>query len=484
MFRRHRQRTEHSPHAKHVDPRHVPLLKAILFVSFFLAVKVSSTKVALSIDSGQVHVETTFTTAMYHPLLLLINNHTYRGAIFKHYQSNNVHVVCAESSPGQKHDDATPPFDWCTMPGAVTADATQICICTATTTTMDHPDPTNHHPTVVGHVSPHHAISWDSIQGIVSHQTRVIDTWSITAHGKHPPVDRIKCCMPIEEFNRKYFNLGLPVIIVDLLRTWNAPKKWTTEYFRTNFGHLKVHVRDPTDPTGSATDNFRVETTVQDYMNFLDNETLMSTSHQRHMVGMLNQFHAHQEFRQLLIDDIVSVPEYFYPLPTTADNRVLEEQNEHPWRFTHTPMIWLGPRGTHTPLHHDVRASFNCQIRGNKRWHLIHARQRNLLNFLPIMDNYCLENQDERPLWQVDDKKYPLFKRVTIWNTTIHSGEAIFLPSGLFHDVTCTTTNCMVSRDDEGSCVASASSGSCDSTLTPPLSSLLLFLHSWRRPCL
>ena len=58
-----------------------------------------------------------------------------------------------------------------------------------------------------------------------------------------------------------------------------------------------------------------------------------------------------------------------------------------------------------------------------------------------ISKDYCMENQDERPLWQVDDKKYPLFKRVTIWNTTIHSGEAIFLPSGLFHDVTCTTSH-------------------------------------------
>jgi hypothetical protein len=406
----------------------------ILLLLLLVVINVGSEHVAISIDSGQVHIDIPNLTNASN-LSKYINQHIYRDHILYRYFSKtslNYSVVCGESE--EAHGTLVHAFDWCYLSGAIIADTSKICICLQPTTS---PHPST--PIIVGniHIS-QNTISWDSIHAIISHQSRIIDSWSVTLHGKHPPVDRIDYIPSMKEFNEKWFNLGLPVIIENMLDDWNAINQWTTNFFKNKFGSLNIHIRDPMDPKSNVVENHKVTVKMSEYMDFLEDSIKTEKYHQRHMVGMLNNFYHHKKFRQLLLDDTTSEPLFFDQLPSNTETG---------WKdlyfLQNAPMPWIGPKGTHTPLHHDIRSSFNCQIRGEKRWQLIHTRQRNLLTIDKINDNYCLENMDERQLWEVDHQLYPKFKRLTIWNTTLSGGEAMFIPAGLFHDVQCLTKYCI-----------------------------------------
>ena len=401
-----------------------PLCCVIL--PFVLFHTVESIKVGISIDTGEIQIEATDFSATSSFFLKLVNNFTFRGHIFRHH--HNDRLLCASSD---RQPSALPPIDNCTK-AAIYLFQQDLCICLLASSKKLDLDDHHHHHRIIGHVLPDD-VSWDSIHEIKNGQTQIIEAWSITEHGKSPPVERVPCCPSASDLYDKWYRHGLPLILTGMSRSWPAITRWTPSMFRNEFGDVKIHVRNPHDPTASAADNLKVETTMGEYMNFLEDEEAASHAHQHHMVGMLNNFYK-SPFRELLKNDVTYFPEYFHEMPET----ISEE-----WDHATCPLPWMGPKGTHTPLHHDIRSSFNCQILGIKRWQLVHARQRQLLYLMDDMKNYCRVNSDERPLSMVDLEKFPLFRRATVWNMTNHPGDVLLLPGGLFHDVLCESTTCL-----------------------------------------
>ena len=399
----------------------------LLLILLIHGIITQATKIALSIDSGEIHIDSN------HPIFLdhINNQHTFRG--YKLQYDTTFSILCGTPSLDPHDQDNVPNNNWCTTYGIVIWQEPAIfCIClhpidTSTTTTTTSV-PSN----LIGQIDLKHQITTDSIQSIISHQTQIIEAWSLDQHGKHPPIDRIPCCVSSDELWNRWFKKGLPVIITGMVSKWKA-MHWTTSMFREKYGNVSIYTRNPHDPKASIPENMKIQTTVGQYMNFLDNTTLSSQQHQHHMVGMLNTFHD-KVFRPLVQKEILYEEAYFDALPIDIHSH---------WNAGMTPLPWMGPRGTHTPLHHDVRSSFNCQLIGTKRWQLIHGRQQKLLYLMKSMRNYALVNQDERRLDQVNVIKYPLFERATVWNITNQPGEALLLPAGLFHDVVCEDQICM-----------------------------------------
>lgn len=84
--------------------------------------------------------------------------------------------------------------------------------------------------------------------------------------------------------------------------------------------------------------------------------------------------------------------------------------------------LWLGPRGTRTPLHHDRVDILFVQILGRKRFHLVDGMNRRLLS-------------DCQTFWVDHDLAHPP-DDVPVTTLELGPGDAIFLPCGTWHQVT------------------------------------------------
>lgn len=91
--------------------------------------------------------------------------------------------------------------------------------------------------------------------------------------------------------------------------------------------------------------------------------------------------------------------------------------------------VYMGPKGTWTPLHADVFRSYSwsTNICGRKKWLLFSPDQEELLR--DHYNNYIYDVN------AVNLKQFPQFSRTRPLEIIQEAGETIFIPSGWFHEV-------------------------------------------------
>jgi hypothetical protein len=90
--------------------------------------------------------------------------------------------------------------------------------------------------------------------------------------------------------------------------------------------------------------------------------------------------------------------------------------------------LWFGPRGTFTPLHHDLTNNMLVQILGRKKVTLIPALQAPWL-----YNDTGVFSAADYPAF--DEKRHPLVKHATPIELVLHPGESLFIPVGWWHCV-------------------------------------------------
>ncbi|KAL8457905.1 hypothetical protein ACS0TY_034863 [Phlomoides rotata] len=111
------------------------------------------------------------------------------------------------------------------------------------------------------------------------------------------------------------------------------------------------------------------------------------------------------------------------------DPESYQERNEiscSDYRF-----VYMGAKGTWTPLHADVFRSYSwsANICGRKQWYFLSPNQHHL-----VFDRYmksCVYDIFE----DVSKSKYPGFEKAIWWECTQEQNEIIFVPSGWYHQV-------------------------------------------------
>lgn len=211
-----------------------------------------------------------------------------------------------------------------------------------------------------------------------------------------------------DEFYRDYYLQNKPVIITGMLDDWPALEKWSLDYFRERTGAAEVEVQ-----MGRSSDSdYEINSTrLRSRMPFSDYiDLLAATEGSNDFYMTANNSSQNRVALGKLWEDIGRLPEYLNP--NSVDDGFL----------------WIGPKGTRTPLHHDLTNNFMAQIMGSKRIKLIPAFETARV----YNHRHCFSQVDA---FNIDYQRFPMMREVQLLDFTLERGELLFLPVGTWHCV-------------------------------------------------
>ncbi|XP_010248583.1 PREDICTED: jmjC domain-containing protein 4 [Nelumbo nucifera] len=247
------------------------------------------------------------------------------------------------------------------------------------------------------------------------------------------------------EFVKRYLEKNQPVVLTGLMDDWKACRDWVYEngnpnlhYFSAHFGKSRVQVAD----CGSKefTDQKRVEMSVSEFIDHwlkLPKEDGSYSNRQGNdqTVLYLKDWHFVKEYPDYVVyttplffrDDWLNI--YLDGHPMHRDPHNYQKTNEincSDYRF-----VYMGAKGTWTPLHADVFRSYSwsANVCGKKQWHLLSPSQCHL-----VFDRN-MKNSVYDIFADVPEKKFPGFREAIWLECTQERNEIIFVPSGWYHQV-------------------------------------------------
>lgn len=94
-------------------------------------------------------------------------------------------------------------------------------------------------------------------------------------------------------------------------------------------------------------------------------------------------------------------------------------------------MMWIGPAGTVTPLHHDLTNNLIAQIVGRKRIELAPAADVGKL----YNDRHVFSEIADLDDPRIDLARYPRLAALRLYDVLLEPGEILFVPLGWWHQV-------------------------------------------------
>ena len=208
-----------------------------------------------------------------------------------------------------------------------------------------------------------------------------------------------------DTFARQYLRGSRPVVLTGLTEGWLPAREWTLERMATRYGTARVV---------AAT---------------LANGTLLDDPSQ----GVV--------FRHLVLRDFIASlagaggASHYVMAPTWNFPEAFQKDYRIPPYCVGAPhlraKVWVGKAGTVTPLHRDIPHNLHVHLTGRKRWLLFAPKQSSRLyprGLFSGMPNFS-QVDPEHP----DCDRYPRFRGLTAYATTVDSGEALLVPHGWWH---------------------------------------------------
>ncbi|MFG0928482.1 cupin-like domain-containing protein [Pseudomonas sp. CJQ_8] len=221
--------------------------------------------------------------------------------------------------------------------------------------------------------------------------------------------------LPAEQFRRDYLPHGLPVVLSDALQDWplfTMGRQASLEHFAELQGITRHG--DYVKKTFSTDRDFR-STSMADFIASLDNPV---------KPGETPPYMGNNIVPEKLLA-LIRFPEYF-------------ERS----RFI-APRIWIGPKGTLTPLHRDDTDNIFAQVWGQKSFILAAPHHRPALGTWSTSPEGGLDGCDFNPD-APDYQSFPDARQVSFLRVLLEAGDLLFLPEGWFHQVESVSTSLSV----------------------------------------
>jgi hypothetical protein len=210
-------------------------------------------------------------------------------------------------------------------------------------------------------------------------------------------------------FRLKFFERGKPVMIRGFLRSWPALGRWSPAYFADRFGGCELEVMTAIGqnrPEDASPYRRRARMTMRELVDAFARD---AGAGDIYLVAQ-NQLLRRPGFEELWLD--LEPPSDWFDFTTIR---------------THIS-LWMGPKGSITPLHHDLQNALLAQVFGSKS--VIVAAPEESAKLYPGNRGYS-RIDPERPCFEA----FPLFRTANLWHATINPGDALFLPYGWWHHV-------------------------------------------------
>jgi aminoglycoside phosphotransferase len=213
-----------------------------------------------------------------------------------------------------------------------------------------------------------------------------------------------------EIFVREYYSKHLPVVLTKGIQNWKALEKWNPEYLLQQYGDKEVEVqfdrdKDPLFERNSGKHKKRL--LMREFVDMVNgggdsNNYYMTANNTKNSLNSIES----------LFDDLGDFGEGY------------RKQDD----LKAGTFFWFGPKGTFTPIHHDLTNNMLVQIMGRKKVTLIPAWQ------VPwLYNDKGVFSAADFP--RFDEKRHPLMKNITPMEVTIGPGDALFIPIGWWHCV-------------------------------------------------
>lgn len=221
--------------------------------------------------------------------------------------------------------------------------------------------------------------------------------------------------IPAETFLDLFYAPGVPVLIEGLAANWPAVGQWTPEYLAEKVGHAEITYQGGRN--GAADFELAKDRHIRTmpFDAYIDAVTGGETGNDAYITAYNST--ANKAALAPLMADLGQVP-------------YLDEAEG---------MLWIGPQGTFTPLHHDLTNNLLVQVTGAKRLHLIPPSETHLIANTRHVFSDVHDILDEEKLAQ-----YPAARQAVCYEIDILPGDGLFIPVGWWHQVRSLSFNTML----------------------------------------
>lgn len=232
---------------------------------------------------------------------------------------------------------------------------------------------------------------------------------SLARLARRPALVERRGALPGPQFLEEYYARNRPVLLTGLMSDWPALDKWTPQYLKEVCGREVVEVMAGRESSPSYEIEDAPHRRNIHFSQFID--VVMSGQETNdYYLTARNNFFARPGVRPLL-QDIRQFPDY---LTVDATGNGI--------------YLWLGPKGTVTPLHHDLMNIFMAQVRGRKQVLLVPPEELDL-----VYNDHAVYSRVDPA--NPDYERFPRFREATVMEAELGPGEVLFLPVGWWHYV-------------------------------------------------
>lgn len=206
------------------------------------------------------------------------------------------------------------------------------------------------------------------------------------------------------KIKKHYIKKGIPFVIRDGAKNWDAFKHWGFSFFKDNFGNHPVLLSNHDD----LGENIESEPRNSNLKNKID--------------GINNNSLDYARFNPLLDN---------YPLlQTSLNQKWLNDVRDTKFKKHH--VLFIGNKKTKTPIHNTGNENLFVQIRGQKKWLIWHQNAHYIFN--PKVNRAPAKSSDINP-YNIDKNNNSAFQYLPKCEITLNEGDIIFIPSYLWHYV-------------------------------------------------
>jgi hypothetical protein len=214
------------------------------------------------------------------------------------------------------------------------------------------------------------------------------------------------------QFLEHFYAVTRPVILAGEMAAWPALTRWTPEYLKAVVGDRLVEFQG--ERTGDPRfemdkDSHRREAPFDSFIDRIlrpgaGNDAYLTAYNSERNAQALSVLHADLGFLDRFLDRHAAVPH---------------------------GMMWIGPAGTVTSLHHDLTNNFIAQIVGRKRVRLLPAAEAGKLYNHQHVFSEITDLEDTG----IDAARYPRLAALRYYDVVLEPGDILFMPLGWWHQV-------------------------------------------------